>query len=526
MPANTKHLTKSPWQQFADNYKSTKGAFDDMFTGLETKKIMDEEIETIRHGDAGLSHHAAAPTQWKYGGKTYDKQITPGELTGLRQARIADVMTKFGDHEGAMDYLTKQATLTNLGLDTEVKRGTLSEQIRAVKLKNDALVATMDLTRAQIEEYKKLTPLKAEEYLAKIAEQKRSTAESRALTPGKLEKQDAEVSTLQAELEQKEIELAEFKGEKATGIREGARVQTLADQANELKLTQLKGEIIASTYENELATALFNSGQAKNAAEAAEMAAEQNLKGNQTLSTFAEKMGANEWGGDPEKQKQWLMKNWNGDTRVLAMIDTIDAKELAAITAEGTKTMAEIGNALTGKSSNAAKAALIKVIDMQDNIQGNMQFGTDSKGNTVLYEYPSAEAMKADKDGTGKGGEAVVTGQKNGWSSFTDQLYAEFTPLKALEIAKANAEIKKLEAEAIYTEGRVGEAQRAAQLEQWSEHKDSETYRVEMVKARAKEGENFDLATWQEQYKKNWLADYPVIPDGVQVVETSGIGNK
>ena len=40
---------KSPWQQFADNYKSTKGAFDDMFTGLETKKIMDEEVETIHH---------------------------------------------------------------------------------------------------------------------------------------------------------------------------------------------------------------------------------------------------------------------------------------------------------------------------------------------------------------------------------------------------------------------------------------------------------------------------------------------
>jgi len=446
---------KSPWQQFADNYKSTKGAFDDMFTGLETKKIMDEEVETIHHGDAGLSHHAAAPTQWRYGGKTYDKQITAGELTGLRQARIADVMTKFGDHEGAMDYLTKQATLTNLGLDTEVKRGTVSEQIRAVKLKNDALVATMDLTRAQIDRYNKLTPLEAEKYLAEIAEQKRSTSESRALMPGKVEKQDAEVDTLQAELEQKEIELAEFKSEKATAAREGGLTQTLAEQANELKRTKLEGEVLTSTYQTELATHILNSGTAKTIAEAEQMAANQNKLNQEVLTTFATKMANKEF-ESPKDQKEWLMNNWTGDERVKTMIADIDAVQLAQITAEGTKTMAEIGNALSGKSSNAAKKALIKVIDGQDGIQGNMKFGTDEKGNTVLYEYSSVEAMNADKKGTGEGGEAVVTGHKNGWSAFTESLYSEFTPLKSLELAKTNADIqvalataKKYNAEAL-----------------------------------------------------------------------------
>jgi len=103
--------------------------------------------------------------------------------------------------------------------------------------------------------------------------------------------------------------------------------------------------------------------------------------------------------------------------------------------------------------------------------------------------------------------------------------------LKSLEIAKANADIRKANAEAKYNEGRVGEARSAAQLDQWSKHKDSETYRVAVVQARSahqKSGskEPFDLAKWQEDYKNNWLADYPVIPDGVQVVETSGIGNK
>jgi hypothetical protein len=522
----------SGWQNFAKNFKSTKEVFDDLFTAVETKKIMDEEVEVIRAPDAGLSHHAAGPTKWSYGGKTYDKEITPAMLTGLRNTRLSDVATRYGDAEGAMKMRIDQATLRGLDDQHALDSGTLAERIRAVKLDNDQKMKSMDLTTAEINKINRLAPLEASKLIAEIAEQKRSTAEKTAKMPD-------ELAILSDKADTSRVVLDEFTSDLATENREGGLKQTKAEQLNEKKRLELEkkkleleGKILDSTYDNELATALFNSGQVKNEAEAAEMASKISLQGNKTLTEFATKMGNKEF-ENAEAQKAWLLDAWDDthDPRVKAMIEGIDAMELSQLTAEGTKTMTEINNALSGKGSNAAKAALIKVIDKQDGIEGNMKFGKDGKGNTVLYEYPSAEAMEADKDGTGTGGEAVVTGHGVGWTKFTESLYAEFTPLKSLEIAKANADIRKANAEAKYNEGRVGEAQSAAQLEQWSKHKDSETYRVEMDKARAahqKSGskEPFDLAKWQEEYKNNWLADYPVIPEGVQVVETSGIGTK
>ena len=204
--------------------------------------------------------------------------------------------------------------------------------------------------------------------------------------------------------------------------------------------------------------------------------------------------------------------------------------ELSQLTVEGAKMTAGVTNALASGSSNDQKRALVKLMDMQDGIEGNMEFVTGDDGVVRLMEYPTKEDMAAKKNGVIRINEA---GTDKGWTGFTQQLAVEFTPLKSLEIAKTNAEIKKLHAEADYTKGRVGEAQSAAQLEQWSKHKDSETYRVDTATARAEHEraakasgskEPFDLAKWQETYKNNWLADYPVIPKGVVVKETSGLG--
>ena len=496
----------SGWQNFAKNFKSTKEVFDDMFTAIETKKIMDEEVETIHHGDAGLSPHAAAPTQWKYGGKTYDKQITPGELTGLRQARIADVMTRFGDHEGAMDYLTKQATLTNIGLDTEVKKGTLSEQIRAVKLKNDALVATMNLTKAQTERYNKLTPLEAEKYLAQIAEQKRSTAESRALMPGKLDKQKAEVGLAESEASIAAQKADEFTSNLAKDNRERGLKITEAEQINQQKRLELEKDKLTSTYDNELATFLAESNTNLSEAQATEMASKLSLQGNETLTEFATKMANREFKSAAE-QKKWLLDAWDDthDPRIKDMISGIDEMQLSQITAEGTKTMAEINNALSGKSSNAAKAALIKVIDKQDGIEGNMKFGKDGKGNTVLYEYPSAEAMKADKDGTGTGGEAVITGHGAGWTKFTESLYAEFTPLKSLEIAKTNADIRYVNAQAKFKEAEAGMKVTLAEAKAWGDHTQTDLFKQLATKS-AEDFKNTTGFDTMDEYAKDYIS--------------------
>ena len=487
---------KSPWQQFADNYKATKGAFDDMFTGLETKKIMDEEVETLYSPDAGLSHHASGEgvgtgTKWKYGGQIYDKQITPDMLRGLQDKRIGDVMTKFGDREGALKRQIDIATLRGLDDQHALDSGTLAERIRAVKLDNDQKMKSMDLTTAQINKINKLAPLEASKLIAEIAEQKRSTAEKTAKLPDELE-------ILSDKADTSRVVFNEFTSDLATSNREGGLQQTRAELINEkkriennAKKLELEGKILESTYDNELATALFTSGQAKNEAEAAEMASKLSLQGNKTLTEFATKMGNNEF-ESPEAQKEWLMNAWDDthDPRVKAMIDGITAMELSQITAEGTKTMAEINSALTGKSQNAQKDALVKVIDMQDGIQGNMEFKTDKKtGVVTLYED----------------GKAVITGAGRGWTKFTEQLYAEFTPLKSLEIAKSNADIRYVNAQAAFKEAEAGMKVTLAESKAWGDHTQTDLFKqlVTMTQAELKERTGFDTLTdYAEDYVK------------------------
>ena len=180
--------------------------------------------------------------------------------------------------------------------------------------------------------------------------------------------------------------------------------------------------------------------------------------------------------------------------------------------------MAEVNNAFTLKTPAASQKAIVDIIDMQDGIEGNIEWSNEGGIITMTETAENGDVTTSMAGAKGKD-------DAEAWSNFKERFYGEMTPLKSLEIAKANAEINKLNAETEYTLGRVGEAQTAAQLSQWSEHKDSETYRVAMVKASVKGGDSFDLEAWQEAYKDNWLADYPVIPDGVQVKQTSGLGS-
>ena len=417
---------KSRWAQFADAFEDSNKTFNKFFTAKETAEIMDDEITTIQAADAGIGPHSSGSTRFMYDGQSYDKQITPAQLTGLRNSRIADVMTKYGDSKGAMEMLTNQANLTNLGLDTRLKEGTLAENIRKVKLDNDAKVKNMDLTQAQINRYNTLTPLEGQKYLAEIERTKQQTAESRA-------KLDSELTILDSDAAIAAQKAKEFTDETSIDIRQGLKANTKTKDDLEVERLEREGKISESTYGFDLTAALMNSKQGMTQAEANLEATQLILKGNQTLSNFAEMMGNGSF-DSPEAQKAWLQQNWNGDTRVLDMINTIDANQLSQITAEGTKLMAQVDNAFTGKSQNAAKDAIIKVIDMQDGIQGNMYFDTKD-GKTQLIE----------KDGDGQ---LNIIAEGKNWSDFKETFYAEFTPLKSLEIAKTNADTQLVLAQA------------------------------------------------------------------------------
>ena len=197
------------WEQFANNFKTFYELGNKVQTGLATRKILEEEVETLYdQTDMGAGVPHGLSNKFRYDGKIYDKQITPEMLRGLQDTRIADVMTRFGDSEGATKMLTSKAQLKNLNLDNQVKEATLSEQIKAVKLANDIKVQSMDLTAEQIKRYKELTPLMAEKYLADIEAQKVSTAQS-------VSKFDSEKSILDDKAAMSSYELEEYEANEA-----------------------------------------------------------------------------------------------------------------------------------------------------------------------------------------------------------------------------------------------------------------------------------------------------------------------
>jgi hypothetical protein len=369
-------------------------------------------------------------------------------------------MIKFGDAEGATKMLTSKAQLKNLNLDNQVKEGTLEERIKKAKIDNDAKLKTMDLTDAQITRYNQLTPLMAEKYLADIEAQKVSTAQS-------VSKFANEKSILEDKATMSAYELEEYEADEAN--RDAQRGLTskkikLEDEEADLAMAKLK-----SGYETELANYNLELGIAK-------------TKLNQeVLTDFATKMANKEF-ESPEAQKAWLVNNWTGDPRVKTMIADIDAVQLSQITAEGTKMMAEVNAALSGKSQNGQKDALIKVMDMQDGISGNMQFITNEKGVTQLAEYSSAEAMKADTKKTGEGAKIVVNenGTKKGWDGFTEGLTAEFTPLKSLEIAKLNSDIALSDARTQEIKDKGLIAVQKQQDEIWARHRATGDYQTDL----------------------------------------------
>ena len=473
---------KNQWEQFANNFSTFYDLGNKVQSGIASRKIMDDEVETIRSADAGASPHASGQgigsgTQYKYDGKMYKEQITPEQLTGLRNKRLSDNMVRFGDSKGAMDFNLSNAKLRESNNAANLAEGQLTGLIDRIKIENDAKIASMDLDKTQMARIKRLQPYEVKVFLADIAAKQQALEEKTALQAGKVTLQGGEIDLQADKVSESEILLNEFKGEVATGNREQSGLNTKAKLANEKNRLRLDGEILTSTYTNELAIALFNSGQVKNEAEAAEMASKIDLQGSKTLTEFATKMAAEEF-KTPEDQKQWLLDAWgeNHDPRIRDMIEGMDSMELGQITMDGTRVMTQVNAALSSGSQNAQKKALVEVMDKEDGIPGNIQFETDKKTGVVrLVQYPSAEEMAK-----GTNGEAVINefGTKKGWDGFTQGLQTEFTPLKSLEIAKTNAEIKKLNSESKFNDNKAEAARLSEENQLWGAHRRTADYQT------------------------------------------------
>ena len=218
---------KNQWQQFADNFDSVYGTMNTMFSDIEEGKIMREEVVEQQ---AGIGPGPQSQYKATYGGQTYNKQITPEMLKGLRNQRLIDNMAKWGDSEGAMKMQLDQATLRNQNAAADLAEGQLSDRIKGAGLQNDALLASIGLTEAQIAESKTLLPLKRDEYIQKIIADKSKNRVSVATEGSQISQAASDAGLAKTAAEVAEMEQDELK-DSAYLRKTSAKTGYLADIA-------------------------------------------------------------------------------------------------------------------------------------------------------------------------------------------------------------------------------------------------------------------------------------------------------
>jgi hypothetical protein len=141
---------RSGWQQFADNFNSVYKIGNKLQSDIETGKIMREEVEVVNDG----LKNPHTNYQATYGGKTYDKEITADQLKGLRNERLINTMTKYGDIKGGMELQLKNANLKEKQRANALGEATLANDI---KLSDNSVTSSnqsIDMNAIQLEQAK------------------------------------------------------------------------------------------------------------------------------------------------------------------------------------------------------------------------------------------------------------------------------------------------------------------------------------------------------------------------------------
>ena len=142
---------RSSWEQFADNFTRFHDMGNKLQMGIENRKTMEEEVEvsglTRGMGPGGPNQN---DMRYSYGGKTYDKEITPEMLTGLRNQRLINTMAKFGDSKGAMELQQKQATIDASNAATAAQQQQNELFAKTFKERQDSFGLANQQTKSQI----------------------------------------------------------------------------------------------------------------------------------------------------------------------------------------------------------------------------------------------------------------------------------------------------------------------------------------------------------------------------------------
>ena len=461
---------KNQWEQFADNFSTFYDMGNKLQTGMASKKIMNEEVEVLNDG----LKNPHTQYQASYGGKTYNEEITPEMLRGLQYDRIGDARTRFGDATGGMELREKAAGIRNdranleaTNLSNTLAERTLNFNVEQAGLKTAGMKTDNEILEQKLAEMVASMPLDLAN--KELLNYGYKIDNSRNLIKFKTEKQTqkTEVKLKNLELEQKQVEIANQKllGAGYKIDNDGNLVQLGVDKStakNRIKKIKLDVDTQQQEIINKILVGnglvLDNRGKvvtaeiaertkggvikSTNAEEEAKMQASK-LKSttarlennaNVKLLEYSKKVANGDFknGGGAK----YLREGWTGDDATLKVLQNIDDDELNQLMREGTMIIKGVESALTG-TRDMTEPAILKLIDEQDSIPNNVQILQSDEGEFIRMVQTDAE---------GKNPITIAEGEN--WSDFSDNLIASITPMKSVTLAKANADIALVQAQA------------------------------------------------------------------------------
>ena len=468
---------KNQWEQFADNFTTFYDMGNNLQTGMATRKIMDEAPEVVTAGGIKQPHQNYQAT---YDGKTYDKEITPEMLRGLQYDRIGDVRTKFGDATGGMELREKAAGIRNdranleaTNLSNTLAERTLNFNVEQAGLKTDSMKTDNEILEQKLAEMVASMPLDLAN--KELLNYGYKIDNSRNLIKFKTEKQTqkTEVKLKNLQLEQKQVEIANQKllGAGYKIDNDGNLVQLGVDKStakNRIKSVQLdvnakqqdiinqilvgnglvldnRGKVVTAEIAERTKVGVIKS---KNAEEEANMQAAKlksttaRLENNANIALLEYSKIIKDGGNFTNKAgkkitgAEWLREGWTGDDATLKVLQNIDDDELNQLMRKGTMIIKGVEAALMG-TRDVTEPAILKLIDEQDSIPNNVQILQSDEGDFIRMVQTDAE---------GKNPITIAEGED--WSDFSDNLIASITPMKSVTLAKANADIALVQAQA------------------------------------------------------------------------------
>jgi len=501
---------KSPWQQFSDNFSSVYGTFQDLGRGLETSKIMREKPEEEIVQEGPRNSYERATGKYTYGGKTYDKEITPDELRGLQYNRLGDVMAKYGDPTGAMQMRTaaadienKKASLAAQNLSNELNQKLMNHLVESQVLTNENIaartantIANTGLTNQQLIEMTNTMGVREKQEFEKLLglQWDNKSKEYKAILEEATLADKIKISGIEVERAQVDLANERLKGEGWKIDNAGNLIKLGIDRATQKDEIALKGLEVEGKKQANINSALYGTGLELDnrgklvAAETAEtlqdsdvawqtednLAKMEEAKARSTAARLEDNANVvllnaaemKQGGSSPDEVKAYLQESFVGQPEIKSFLENIDSEELSGIMREAAVMMQKVEAAISGKTSLAAvKDDLTKLIDDQDSIPGNVEIKQGEGGAVWLIET-DAEGNKTSE----------IKGKD--FEEFKQNLIKTMSPMRATSIATANANLAKVEAQ-VAELTKIGLTE-ADQEKMWVEHWSSVSEALEL----------------------------------------------